>query len=105
VSYDLQAAQVTPPGTGTKTSITGTSTAAINLSAFEGKWVTLIASVKTHIRWGKADVTAATTDDVYIPADTERHYFIPKSGTRSYFRAIRASADGDLHHAGASDGE
>lgn len=98
----IQGAQATPPGPATAVSVSTTSTAAQDLSAFEGKYVVMIADVKTHVRFGTSSVGAATTNDFYLPADTPLQFYIPPSGHRSYFRAV-AEDDGTLHVADASD--
>jgi hypothetical protein len=106
VSYDIQASQVTPPGAGTAVATSTTSTAATDLSAYEGRWVVIIPSAKTHIRFGASNVGAAVVADVWIPADVAAYFWIPKSGTRSFFRAILpvGAAAATLSYADASDG-
>jgi hypothetical protein len=106
VSYDIQASQVTPPGPGTAVATSTTSTAATDLSAYQGRWVVIIASAKTHIRFGTSAVGAAVVADTWIAADVPAYYWIPVSGSRSFFRAILpvGAAAATLSYADASDG-
>jgi hypothetical protein len=98
-----QAVQVTPPGAGSSNNTSTTSTGAIDLSAFQGKFVVLQASVKTHIRFGTSSVGAADTTDIWLAADEKVPFFIPTSGARSYFRARTATGSGVIVYADASD--
>lgn len=89
----LLATRVLPPTAATSVPVTGTSTTAQNLSAHEGKRVMLQAKTETvAIRFGGAAVTAAVATDISL-ADGERMTVdIPKSGERSYFRAIATTS-------------
>jgi hypothetical protein len=106
VSYDIQASQVTPPGAGTAVATSTTSTAATDLSAYQGRWIVMIATAKTHLRFGDSTVGASVVADVWIAADSPAYFWIPPSGKRSYFRAILpvGAAAATLSYADASDG-
>jgi hypothetical protein len=96
-----QAVLFLPPGAGSTVALTDASSTAEDVSAYEGGWMVLLTDTECHIRFGASDVGAAVTTDFLLPADTEFRYYIPKSGEKSYFRAILASGTGTLYYAEA----
>ncbi len=87
------AAQGHPPATGSGAlSVTDTSTTEQDLSAFEGQWVMFISTEPIHISFGVTGIAAADTSDVYWPKDTVIERFIPRNGSKSFFRAVRQGA-------------
>ncbi len=99
-----QASMRTPPVNITATAIAAaTSTGAIDLSAYQGSWVTFVAVTDTvYIRFGTSDVGAATTSHLPLWVGHHVDYFIPESGSASYFRAISTLAAA-VHWAPSSD--
>lgn len=84
------AAQAHPPSTGKGTVTAGSaSTAQQDLSALEGQWVMFVLTEPAHISFGVTGLAAADTSDLYWPKDTLIERFIPRDGSRSFFRAIR----------------
>lgn len=95
-----EAANLTPPGAGgTVTVPSGASSTAGsgNLSAYAGEWLWIKSTVKTHVRFGISTVGAATTGDIYLTADVDYPFRIPRDGTLSYVRA-RGTAAGTLYY-------
>jgi len=87
--FEQAAINATPPGTGGKITIsTASSTAGSgNFDAYKGRWIWLKSDVKTYVRAGTSLVGAATAGDMYLTADTDYFWRVPKDGTLSYLRA------------------
>ncbi len=101
-----QAAYRTPPKSVTATAITAaTSTAAIDMTAYNGMWITFTAMTDTvYLRTGASDVGAATTSNgMPLAVGQQVDYFLPADGSQSYFRAISTLAS-TIFWAPSSDG-
>ena len=82
-----------PPRSVTKTSTSGTSTAAVAIGV-DG-WVTFVAQTeKCWIVFGASDVAAADANDFPIPVDGKEEWYCPPAVT--HFRVI-ATSSGALH--------
>jgi hypothetical protein len=51
-----------------------------------------VCTEPVHVSFGVTGIAAADTSDLYWPKDTLIERFIPDSGVRSFFRAIRQGA-------------
>lgn len=94
------ATAVSPPGSGGTITIpaSASSTAGSgNLSAYEGRWLSIRADVGCHVRFGTSSVGAATAGDWYLPADVGEPYRIPKSGTLSRVTVLGKGTAGKLY--------
>ena len=79
-AFESQAAHAPLPGAGTQITVpSGSASAATDLNAFMGKWVMVIASVKTHIRAGSTNAVAAATTDVWLPADVPQQFKVTEA--------------------------
>jgi len=96
MSYEAQAAHAPLPGPAiaTITVPSGSSSTASDLSAYVGKWVVMVSSVKTHLVAGASGVSAATTNDVWLPADTLVQFKV--TAKRAYVRAYGNGGAGTL---------
>jgi hypothetical protein len=81
---------------------TSSSTAAVATGASsecgdaDGGWYTFIPTEDCHILWGKSDVAAATTSQMFYPAGVEFSKWL-SAKEDSHLRVIRNSADGSLY--------
>jgi len=100
-----QAAERRPPGPGqTPISVpSGSSSAAVDFSAFEGQLVTIKLEPETqlvHGRFGTSAVGAATTND--LPIRDGEEFYIPRDGSRSFGRFYGNGAVATIYWAGTS---
>lgn len=75
------------PGAGTSATITGPSSAAVDLGANRKIWMK--ATAKVHVIFGQSDVAAAQTTDIWLTGDLD--YIFDVSPGKEWFRAIAAS--------------
>lgn len=97
---EADALNVTPPGSGgTITVPSGASSgvASGSLVAYQGAFLWLKSSSKAHVRFGTSAVGAATTGDIYLTADVDYFFRVPKDGSQSYVRT-RGAAAGTLYY-------
>lgn len=98
--YAQEADNITPPGSGGTIAVPSAASSTVgsgNLTAYQGRWLWIKSSAKTHVRFGTSSVGAATTGDIYLTADVDYPMRVPRDGTRSYVRA-RGAAAGTLHY-------
>lgn len=101
-NYEAQAAHAPLPGPGIAVAVpNAVSSAAQDLSAFLGKYVYLVATVKTHIRAGTASVGAASATDVWFPPDLPAQFKV--TANKTHIRVFGASAAGVLAIAEVQD--
>lgn len=93
MSDTISAARRMPPTSITKTSTSGTSTAAVAIGA-SGYFTFVAQTEKCWIVFGTSTVAAADANDYPIPVDGKEEWFIPPRVT--HFRVI-ATSSGALH--------
>jgi hypothetical protein len=97
MSWEAQAAHEPLPGAGAQITVPNASSSAeVDLSAFIGRRLIFVASVKTHIRAGVAGLAAAATTDVWIPAEVPVKFKV--TAARSRVR-VYGTAAGVLNYA------
>lgn len=94
MSYESQASHSPVWAATTSITLSASSTAAIDLTAYRGKWVRIITDIKAHVKWGDSTVGAAATTDPWFPADSPEQFKIVEG--RDHVRAIAAGA-GTMH--------
>jgi hypothetical protein len=95
----ISADVVSPPGSGgTITVPSGSSnTSATSLVAYQGAWLWLKSTAKTHVNFGTSTVATALTTHIYLTADVDYFFRIPKDGSLSYIKT-RGATTGTLYY-------
>ena len=72
--------------------LTGTST---ECGGCDGGWYTFVPTQDCHIIWGKSDVAAATSSQMFYPASCSFDKWL-SAKLETHLRVIRSTADGTL---------
>lgn len=100
-SLATQHLRAVAPAAGATVTISTSSSAAVDLSAFVGEVVLFKASVKTHFLFGPTSAVAdATATDMYLAADQSISLEI--TSERKFLKAIGTGA-GLLHYVAVSE--
>lgn len=91
MSYEAQAALVHLPGPGITAAIpSGSSSAAIDLSAYVGQRVRVHVTVLSYLRAGTSAVGAAVVTDAAFPANVPEIFYV--SDRRAFVRIYGSGA-------------
>jgi hypothetical protein len=86
--------QAVKPGTHQKKAYTGTAGTIDNAISSGVSIVRIVCTSAAYVAFGTAPT--ATTNDIYVPANTPEYFAVPDNGTWKV-SAIQDSAGGTLH--------
>ncbi len=75
------------PGAGTAfVAGNGAAGTGLDISAFRGKWVTIVMPGKTYIRGATTAALsqAVVATDIYLTADVPQDFYVPEDGSKNF---------------------